>query len=73
MCLRGRSHREGKDLAMPMSVNLRWRIASPSHHVEWGEAMITQCEACERIILCTQTDLDKTPGITRTVALHDPA
>jgi hypothetical protein len=31
---------------MSMSVNLRWRIASPSHHAEWGEAMITQCEAC---------------------------
>ena len=31
---------------MSMSVNLRWRTASPSHHAEWGEAMITQCEAC---------------------------
>lgn len=46
MCLRGRSYREGKDLAMSMVVNLHWRIASTIHYAERDEAMPTQCAAC---------------------------
>jgi hypothetical protein len=31
---------------MSMSVNLHWHMASTTHDAEWGEAMITQFEAC---------------------------
>jgi hypothetical protein len=42
---RGRNHREVKDLAMSMVVNLRWPMASTHHHAELREAMTTQFEA----------------------------
>ena len=33
--------------------------------------MTTQLEAAKRSILCTQTSLDKTPCINRTLAVHN--
>ena len=72
MSRRGRSHRGVKDLTMSMIVNLRWPIASTTQHAELREAMPPSLRPAERLIWRTQTGLDKTPRIHRTLAVHDP-
>ena len=71
MCLRGRSHREVKDLATSMIVNLSWPIVSTNQHAEVREAMPPDLRPAERLMLRTQTSLDKTLCINRTLAVHD--
>jgi hypothetical protein len=44
--LRGRSHREVKDLATSMIANLLWPIASTNQHAALREAVTTPFEAC---------------------------
>jgi len=46
VCLRGRSHRAVKALAMAMIANLRWPIASTNQQAALRDAMTTPCEAC---------------------------
>jgi len=72
VCRPGRSHREVKNLAVSMIVNLHWPIVPTNQYAEVRKAMPPNLRPAERLIWRTQTGLDKTPYITRTLAVHDP-
>ena len=54
-----------------MSVNLRWRMASTNHQGGWVTPGSCKRKPAERIMLSTQTSLDKTLRIYRTIAVYD--
>jgi hypothetical protein len=56
---------------MSMIVNLGWPIVLTNQHAEVREAITSPLRPAERLMLRTQTGLDKSPGINRTLAVHD--